>query len=54
MSNTADGLTHFVLGKEDNGNRELHNIADGEEYYVDYEYTNYDYSDSETDFPYTS
>lgn len=54
MSNTASGLTHFVLGREEDGNREVINVSDGEEYFVDYEYTAYDYSSGLTEFPYTA
>jgi hypothetical protein len=53
MSGTASGITHFVLGNEDDGNREVLNVADGEEYYVDFS-TSAEYSSGTTEFPYSA
>jgi hypothetical protein len=51
MSGTASGITHFVLGSEDDGNREVLNVEDGEEYFVDAS-TSAAYSSGTTRFPY--
>jgi hypothetical protein len=48
---TTSGLTHFVLGTETDGNREVLNVADGKEYFVDFS-TAAEYSSGTTRFPY--
>lgn len=51
MSNTADGRTVFVLGKELHGNRQVVVVEDGEEYDLD-PAAIADYTDEDAQFPY--
>jgi len=49
----ASGVTGFVLGKEDDGNRELRVFEDGQEYDLD-PTTITAYTAAESSFPYSA
>lgn len=50
MSGTASGVTSFVLGREEDGNREMYVFEDGQSYDLDFEDAKA-YSADETEFP---
>lgn len=51
MAGTASGITTFVLGREQDGNRETRTFTDGQPYELDFEDVQA-YSADETEFPY--
>lgn len=53
MSGTASGVTTFVLGREAEGNREVHVFEDGQAYEFDYDLAQ-DYTSADATFPYVS
>lgn len=51
MAGTASGVTSFVLGREEDGNREVITYTDGQSYDLDASLIKA-YSADETEFPY--
>lgn len=51
MSGIASGVTTFVLGREEDGNRETRTFEDGQAYDLDFEDVQA-YSADDTEFPY--
>lgn len=52
MAGTSSGITSFVLGREEDGNREVRTFTDGQSYDLDYEDVEA-YSSDLTQFPYS-
>lgn len=50
MAGVASGVTAFVLGREEDGNREMYVFKDGQSYDLDFEDVAA-YSADETEFP---
>ena len=51
MAGTAKGVTSFVLGREEDGNREVVTFENGQAYSLDFEDVQA-YSADATEFPY--
>lgn len=50
MAGTSVGVTSFVMGREEDGNREMRTFTDGQAYSVDFE-DKQAYSADATEFP---
>jgi hypothetical protein len=50
MSGIASGVTSFVLGRDEDGNREMYTFKDGQAYDLDFEDATA-YTADETEFP---